>query len=329
MDTLTQAKASSEYASPWWLPSGSALTLAAAFWPRPLSPTNTVQHTIAVNDGDALLLHENVSPDWKPGDRTVLLVHGLAGCSESPYMVRLAQYLLQPSEPPTRVFRLNLRGAGGGELLARQHYHAARLDDLCAVASYVVYTLGSGRLFAVGFSLGGGMLLRWGAEPDCAALLKAIVTVSPPIDLAYCAQQLRSHWLRPYDRYFARVLWNRLLKRRAKRPDLAWVELKSAPRGLWEFDDSFTAPLAGFSSAEDYYAEASSKRKLDQINVPTFVVAADDDPVVPQGQWSDVAIRAPIEMLRTPRGGHVSYLNANGNRHWLPCRIAAWLRNLV
>ena len=75
-----------------------AQTLAGAFLPGRRVAYRAVQHTVSLDDGDAIVLHddrpdERNAEDWNAGDPAVLLMHGLAGCHLSTYMIRLANKL--------------------------------------------------------------------------------------------------------------------------------------------------------------------------------------------------------------------------------------------
>ena len=317
------------YVPPRWLvwgpfPSGHALTLATAMRKRPLPLPSSTKHFVHLEDGDSLVLHDLASASWRPGLPVTLLIHGLAGCHNSSYMVRLTRRLLMDQERPRRVFRMDLRGAGDGESHAKRHYHAARLDDLSSVMNYLRETIEGSPLEAVGFSLGGGMLLRWAAEKDSETYIKRLAAICPPIDLAFCCARLRSGWLRPYDRFFAKTLWRSLQARRKLRPDMDWVELSKPPQGLWEFDHQFTAPLAGFASADDYYNAGSAKPHMANVAVPTLVIASQDDPVCHPQQWQDVKLNPQTNLQVTRYGGHVGYLSA-GKDHWPSEAVAGWL----
>jgi hypothetical protein len=72
---------------------GHAQTLAGAFWPAKAFHGQTVRRWVRLDDGDVVVLHDDEPSGWRPGDAAVLLVHGLAGCHRSPYMVRVAEKL--------------------------------------------------------------------------------------------------------------------------------------------------------------------------------------------------------------------------------------------
>ena len=79
---------------------------------------------------------------------------------------------------------------------------------------------------------------------------------------------------------------------------------------IWEFDDRFTAPLFGFGTAANYYATQSSARYLDAIRVPTLVICAKDDPLVPFEVYNHPAFRSnpALTLLAPEHGGHLGFL---------------------
>jgi predicted alpha/beta-fold hydrolase len=93
---------------------------------------------------------------------------------------------------------------------------------------------------------------------------------------------------------------------------------------LFEFDDRVTAPLSGYSGAAEYYACCSSAAVLGEICVPTCILTAADDPIVPSHIFEQVR-RAPQIALRvTEHGGHVGFIgrrNGDPDRYWLDWRV--------
>ena len=111
-----------------------AQTIAGRYWPLPWPRLDSRDHEIALADGDRLLVLESTPPGWDGTRPTAMLVHGLAGCAEASYMVRLGVRLAAMG---IRVIRVNLRGSGRGFGLARGIYHAGRSDDLHEVVAWL------------------------------------------------------------------------------------------------------------------------------------------------------------------------------------------------
>src|SRR5579864_9399490 len=91
-------------------------TVLAHWWPGPASRLLATLRHVPLPDGDRLAVHDSIPKSWQPQDGMVLLVHGLGGCHQSGYMMRLGESFRLLG---MRVWRMDLRGVGAGEALAR------------------------------------------------------------------------------------------------------------------------------------------------------------------------------------------------------------------
>lgn len=307
----------------WLLRGGHVQTCFAAFWQGHSHPHRADQHRIATTGGDTLILHDDQPPHWRPSDKTVLLLHGLGGCHRSPYMVRIAHHLQSRG---IRVFRLDQRGCGHGRGLARNPCHAGRSEDVEAAWQFVERTCPDAERMAVGFSLGGNLLVKWLVEQAAEAdgRIARAMAVSAPLDLARCARNIRAPRNRIYDRWFVRSMLRQLQERRDEWPALADLELSTPPRSLYEFDDRVTAPLSGFATADEYYSRCSTASELGRIAVPTILLSAEDDPLIPAAMYREVTSTDKVGIRMVPGGGHVGFFAAASSDpdwHWLDWRV--------
>src|SRR5262249_49131367 len=149
---------------------------------------------------------------------------------------------------------------GAGEGLARQPYHAGKSDDVLAALREMARLCPRSSMSLVGFSLGGNMVLKLlGEEPaEVPQQLQRAAAGNPAIGLAPRAEAMArpiAHW---YDRHLVGLLWQQLQRRRQALPDAPTCDLSRVPRALVEFDELFTARVAGFESAAHYYARCSA-----------------------------------------------------------------------
>jgi predicted alpha/beta-fold hydrolase len=86
-------------------------------------------------------------------------------------------------------------------------------------------------------------------------------------------------------------------------------------RTIRAFDEVYTAPHHGFAGASDYYFKASAMRVVDRIRVPALVMAAEDDPFVPAGQFRAPAFPAnrSVTVRIETHGGHCGFIGATAN----------------
>jgi len=269
----------------------------------------------------ALLQH----PDGPPKGE-IVLVHGLEGSSEAGYARSMAYAALQRGYG---VLRFNLRGCGN-DGLALSNYHAGQTSDLLAVLRQRIRSTNP-PLFLVGYSLGGNVALKLAGElgelaPD---LLAGLCAVSVPIDLAVCATALERPSNFIYQNRFVRRLKARIRRRHAQAPHLYTLEHLSKIRTITDFDNCYTAPLFGFGTAENYFRTQSSNQFLDHIRVPTLVVQAKDDPLIPFEVFDHPAFhRNPyLRLMAVDHGGHLGFLSRRRPRFWLDSLLMDWIQS--
>ncbi len=316
-----------------WLRGPHGQTIAGAYlWRRRAyraKQRGTIRHLVSLVDGDQVVLHDD-----RPADenvrRTVLLLHGLAGCHGSGYMIRVASKLCGAGY---RVFRLDLRGCGAGTRLARASLHAGRIDDIAVAARFVSQLCPGLPLSLVGFSFGASMVLKLlgdeGASPDN---IDSAIAVAPPLDLHACSQNLNRGSNRIYDRSFVRTLRRDVAERRRHVPDFQHRPWSRPPATLYEFDEMFTAPLGGFRDVADYYRCCSSLPDLPQIRVQTHILFSQDDPLVPVDVFRQADFSSSTRVYATEAGGHLGFLSdvdrvsPDADWHWMDWRIVDWIR---
>jgi uncharacterized protein len=284
--------------------------------PRPSARERQAKRLdFAMLDGTGDRLSGALSLPAEPGagKPLLILIHGLSGCEESPYMLESARCFAAAGYP---VLRLNLRGSVPTQAHCREHYHAGRDADLVAVLGLLARREeAAGGFVLMGFSLGANMMLKFLARHGRDHPVRAAISVSAPIDLAAAAER----FLQPRNRlYHAWIL--RHMKRDAMAArDLAPREASAvrSARTIYEFDDRVVAPRNGFAGAQDYYRQCSGARFLGEVTVPTLIVQALDDPWIPAQGYLDVDWRGNpvLTPLLPERGGHVGFHDPEGTWH--------------
>lgn len=261
--------------------------------------------------GDRLVAHWHHPPEVRAPKRPlVILIHGLTGCDDSVYLRATAAHLLLADFP---VLRLNLRGAGPARPLCRFHYHAGRTEDLANALAALPAVATERGVLAVGYSLGGNLLLKYLGECGERTPVTAAVAVSAPLDLMATARRLMLRRNAIYHWYFVNELRRECLGQGA---ELTPAERRTVitAQSLWEFDDRFTAPRNGFAGAADYYTRCSSRLFLDRIAVPTLLIHAEDDPIVPSEPYRfyDWGRNPKLAPVLERKGGHVGFHDRSG-----------------
>jgi hypothetical protein len=185
-----------------------------------------------------------------------------------------------------------------------------------------------GPIFLVGFSLGGNVTLKLAGELGETTLLAGACAISTPIDLAACVQRLGLLSNRVYALRFLDRLKDRVRRKGRLSPDLYPMNRLDEVKSILEFDDVFTAPLFGFGTAANYYATQSAMRFLHLIRIPTLVITAQDDPLVPFSMYSDPVFRTnpALTLLAPVHGGHLGFLSRTRPRFWLDEAALRWIQ---
>ncbi len=253
---------------------------------------------------------------------TVLLIHGLQGCSQSHYIRGLATAL---HNAHYQVAAINLRGRSGEMNRRPVFYNAGYSPDIDFLVREIKQRDPEIAINAIAVSLGGSMLLNWLASTDDAdQLVNCAAVVSVPFLLASCAKKMEQGFSRIYQHYLISSL-KASAKSKLKQMDLPnilsnWESSKT----FFEFDDTVTSRLHGFKDVNDYYEKASSKYKLTNIKTPLLIIQSSDDPfmsddVIPNDQ--QINKNTILEVYK--KGGHVGFVAAQGLKpyYWLEQRI--------
>jgi predicted alpha/beta-fold hydrolase len=224
-----------------------------------------------------------------------------------------------------------MRSCGGTEGLTRTLYHSGLTSDTRHLLDRF-RAEGRGPCFIAGFSLGGNLVLKLAGELGEAGreLLAGAVAVSTPIDLHACVRRLDSHENRLYARNFVNSLKARYLRRHRAAPELFPLRGLNRVRSIYEFDDEITARAFPFGTAENYYRTQSALRFLPRIRVPTLMIQAQDDPMIPFELFERPELRDNpcIRLVATRHGGHVGYLARRGPRFWLDPVVRDWIEEV-
>lgn len=281
---------------------------------RPSPDLNLRIEDLDLPDGDFVEL--GWAGSTAPQAPIAVLLHGLGGSFDSKYLRGLGRRLAVAG---WRVCAMLQRGGGRRPNRLARIYNHGDSEPVRHLLSVLRRRHPDAFIAAVGWSLGGNVLLKALGEAGTLAAVDRAYAVSVPFRLRDCAEHLR--------RGFARVYQGRLLdacKALARRQHSAGLlgprfDLEAVMRSpdFFVFDDLFTAPLSGYRDAEDYYARAACGGFLTSVRIPTTIIHAADDPfmtpdIVPPAS----ALSESVTLELSLRGGHVGFIGAN--RRGLP-----------
>jgi predicted alpha/beta-fold hydrolase len=315
----------------WWLP-GPQLQTVGARLTRSHGGVRLERERVVTPDGDFLDLDwARTAADPRAGRPLAIVLHGLEGSARSGYALETYRQL---DRRGVAAVGLNFRSCSGELNRAPRLYHSGDTGDLRHVVRLLARRFPRRSLAAVGFSLGGNVLLKsLGEEGQGGGGLVAAAAVSVPYDLAAGAAHTEHGLVRVYVWWLLRSLKRKLRARAAAFRDLVNLRAALAARTFREFDDAGTAPLHGFADADDYYRRSSSAPYLGSIRVPTLLVHAADDPFLPAAAVprDAVAGNSMLDARFTERGGHVGFVDGAPwrPRFWAECSVAEHVARAV
>jgi predicted alpha/beta-fold hydrolase len=302
-------------------------TIAAHYWRRPGTNGRPVERLLVETEPGIQVLVESQQPAIDAAAAhagELVMVHGLEGSGEAGYMQSLSAAALAAG---FAAHRFHMRTCGGTESYAGTLYHAGLTSDLLAVLRRF-RAEGRRPAFLAGFSLGGNVVLKLAGElgESAAGLIAGVCGISTPLDLAACADRLGHLENRIYQVRFVRRMRARLLATgRYSKRDLVGLD------SVMAIDDRITAPSFGFGNAANYYRTQSALSYLERIRIPTLLIQAQDDPLVPFPLFESAAVRghAHIELFAPECGGHLGFLGRRPHRFWSDDAIIDWIRRHV
>jgi predicted alpha/beta-fold hydrolase len=325
MSTKGEDRLHSTEGSPWMRPfvprrflsNGHLQTILGIFLPRnyslpePESQLIEVEKATSARGASFVLCHCHWQPAEVRTERlTMVIVHGLEGSSSSPYVLGNSARALAAG---CNVIRMNMRSCGAGEHLSPSIYHAGRSEDVAMVMAELARTHLVRRFALVGYSMGGNLVLKlageWGSAPP--PYLKAVVGVSPLMDLIASSAALHEPQNRLYERRFLGDLLKRHRHKVALFPGLYSADGLDKIHTMRQFDEQIVARYGGFTGADDYYRSVASSNWVQDITVPTLILHALDDPfirMVPETRDKLLA-NSRIRLVETRHGGHCAFLS--------------------
>lgn len=304
---------------PRWLKSPHLQTIGAA------APLFARPHVVAEEEALRIPIgtegHLHAHAWWVNGRApAVVLLHGIAGSKDSYCCVRAA---IAVQRAGYHAVRLDMRGAGDSVVDAPSLYHAGLTEDLDLAVRRLATHPRVGGVFVLGFSGGGSQALKlageWGQAPPAGVL--GVASISAPLDYTRVAAQMDTLACLPYRFHVLRGLVDRaraFAQLHPQRAHYRGADLDRIKR-FRTYDGAIIVPMHGFTDVDRYYWEASSGPYLGKIRVPTLLVHAEDDPMVPirtVRPWlADASSAVRVQLSR--HGGHIGWLAGLDESSWI------------
>jgi len=244
----------------------------------------------------------------------VMLLHGWEGSANSAYILKTGRFLYKNG---FSIFRLNYRDHGDTQHLNPGLFYAALLDEVFGAVQQVSAYESELPFYLAGFSMGGNFSLR--VARKCAESpignLSHVVSISPVLDpekSTYAIDKI------PLLRIYFRKKWRRSLKKKqAYFPDLYDFKEVFALGTLMKMTEVMLEHFSDYTNAPDYFRQYSLlNNALSNITVPTTIITAKDDPIIPVDDFYQLRIHSPIILLVQDYGGHNGFVETISGKTW-------------
>ena len=268
---------------------------------------------ITLPDGDFLDL------DWldRGSRKLALLTHGLEGDSSRTYVMGMARIFHQNGWD---VLAWNCRSCSGEMNRAQRMYHHGDIEDIGQVMDHALHRKNYETVVMSGFSMGANITMKYlGVHgKNLPEPVRAAVVFSAPTDLRAGAEILDHASNIIYRKRFLFYLKQKMVLKNGQYPGVIDLENFKKIKVWRDFDEYFSAPLNCFRDAAEFYEKASAKNFMAGIAIPTLLVQAVNDPILPPSCYpKDLCQKHPHLHLEMPRhGGHVGF--------WKPGKEFAW-----
>ncbi len=276
---------------------------------RKVDGINYQRERIDTPDNDFLDL------DWslRGSSKLVILSHGLEGSSDRGYIMGM---VAQFDQLGWDSLAWNYRGCSGEINRQLRFYHSGATDDLDCVIQHAVSSGRYQEICLLGFSLGGNLTLKYlGEQPSLPAPLSRAIVFSVPLDLHHSCLKLMQGFSKVYSYRFLRKLKRKVRAKAELYPGIFDLKKMEGINRLIDFDDAFTGPVHGFKSAVDYYESCSAQKFMYDIEIPTLIVNARNDPFLSEQCYPQQKLKHHpyVQLLIPGLGGHVGFRTKSGH----------------
>jgi predicted alpha/beta-fold hydrolase len=253
----------------------------------------------------------------------VMLLHGWEGSAESAYVMSLGAHLFAHGFD---IFRLNFRDHGGTHGLNQEIFHSCRIAEVVGAVRRVQQQIYAPRLSIAGFSLGGNFALRVAARAPAAGIdLAHAVAVCPVLHPHSTMQALDEGWF-GYRQYFIRKWKASLAIKQQCFPKLYDFGAILRLNSLSAMTDRLVRDYSDFADLDAYLnGYAITGNVLDALSVPSHIVFAMDDPIIPHRDLEQLSHSQHLSITRVQRGGHCGFVDSAVRESWADREVLRFL----
>lgn len=275
---------------------------------------------LELDDGDFLDL------DWLTGqnNRVMILSHGMEGSSQRTYVKRFAKYFHAKGWD---ILAWNYRSCSGEMNRLPTFYDYGNISDLSSVINHAL-TKTYEQVVLVGFSMGGGLVTKYLGTQNVDHKISHGIVFSVSCDLKDSAHEVGKPGHLIYNKSFINKLKTKLRKKAEKFKEFEHIPIESI-KSFDEFNMYYSLPFHNFKTLDEFYLKSSSGPHIPNINVPTLMINALNDPILGSKCYPYQAAESnPNFFLETPKqGGHLGFTLKGNPNSYMELRTEEFLLN--
>ena len=308
------------YKPPFWARNTHVQSLLATFKLRRLfvekksKPLLDITEEVILDCGDDVRLQGFYSASPNPEAPLVVLMHGWEGSANSMYLLSSAQTLYTNGYS---VFRLNLRDHGDSHHLNEDLFHSCRLDEVVGAVKAIQAKYQPKQFFMGGYSLGGNFCVRVAAVAHEHALsIDKVVAICPPIDPFETMHEIQNGFV-AYNWYFLKKWRASLTKKAEIFPEKYNKQKLLEHKDLAKLTEVLLGEFGEFESSKQYFdAYALKDDRLQNLQIPTVILLAEDDTIIPHSGSDKLYKSEYLSIVKSPYGGHCGFLKDGKLNSW-------------
>jgi predicted alpha/beta-fold hydrolase len=284
--------------------------------------TASADQIVNCGDGVRLLGHysSQESLGLAPAKEFVILLHGWEGSADSIHVLSLGSYLFDRG---CDVFRLNFRDHGPSHHLNEDIFHSCRLAEVVGAVREIQRILPQRQLTIAGFSLGGNFALRVAAQAAAAGIQLQRAIAFCPVLRPHSTMDVLENGSFIYREYFI-AKWKQSLRLKQQlfpeRFDFATILEQRSIKAMTEILVQGYSEFANLDAYLNGYAITGDV--LASLAIPSHILCALDDPIIPANDLSLLARTSFLEINAVPNGGHCGFMDRFGAESWADREVA-------
>lgn len=257
---------------------------------------------------------------WDSDDKPIIIISpGLAGGINEPQIRAVCEALFKKG---FKILVLNSRGCCRSKTTTPHLFSGLHTDDMRMLIRFLHRKFPQKQIHLAGFSFGGVIIANYLAQEAENSIVSSAISVSSPWNLLNSCGALNSTWVgrhmfQPSILFFLNNLMKNNMATLKQVPELFDEEefhrIKKTFKTTEDFDDRYTAILAGFPSGATYYMASSPLMRIFKIKTPMLIINSKDDPIISTDYpYHEVEKNPYLYMATSDLGGHYSFVDSKG-----------------